>query len=127
MSQTMQDLSNETHDLIASDRVEGTAVYSRSGEHLGTVKNFMVDKQSGHVAYAVMSFGGFLGIGDRYHPLPWKTLHYDPGRSGYVVDLTADQLRDAPNYGSDTAPNWDDQIYGHSVDDYYAHAGTIMR
>ena len=66
---------DETGRLIASNKVEGTAVYNRQGERLGSVYNFMVDKISGQVAYAVMSFGGFLGIGDSYHPLPWKSLH----------------------------------------------------
>jgi hypothetical protein len=61
---------NETDRLIASDKVEGTAVHNRAGEHLGSVYNFMVDKFIGCIAYAVMSFGGFLGIGERYHPLP---------------------------------------------------------
>jgi hypothetical protein len=69
---------DETSRLIASSKVEGTEVYSRNGEHLGEVYNFMVDKFTGQVAYAVMSFGGFLGIGERYHPLPWKALDYDP-------------------------------------------------
>jgi PRC-barrel domain len=67
----------ETDRLIASDKVEGTAVYNRQGERLGTVHNFMVDKSTGRVAYAVMSFGGFLGMGESYHPLPWRVLTYD--------------------------------------------------
>ena len=68
---------DETRRLIASNKVEGTAVYNRTGEQLGTVFNFMVDKVSGQVAYVVMSFGGFLGMGESYHPLPWKALTYD--------------------------------------------------
>ena len=67
--------SDETDRLIASNKVEGTAVYNRQGERLGSIYNFMVDKRSGQVEYAVMSFGGFLGIGDSYHPLPWKALN----------------------------------------------------
>src|SRR5215207_8063360 len=78
---------DETTRLIASNKVEGTAVYNQEGEHLGSVYNFMVDKVSGQVAYAVMSFGGFLGLGERYHPLPWKVLTYDTTMGGYVVDL----------------------------------------
>ena len=69
--------TDETDRLIASNKVDGTAVYNRQGERLGSVYNFMVDKRSGQVEYAVMSFGGFLGIGDSYHPLPWKSLKYD--------------------------------------------------
>ena len=67
---TMQDpqsvATDETSTLISSDKVEGTAVYNRAGEKLGSIHTLMIDKTSGKVAYAVMSFGGFLGIGDRY-------------------------------------------------------------
>ena len=109
---------NETDRLIASDKVEGTAVYDRAGEHLGSVYNFMVDKFTGSVAYAVMSFRGFLGIGERYHPLPWKVLTYDTRLAGYVVDLTRDQLERAPHYALEDTP-WADPKYGRSVYDYY--------
>ena len=111
--------TDETRELIASDKVEGTAVYNRQGERLGTVHNFMVDKCSGQVAYAVMSFGGFLGIGESYHPLPWKVLTYDTAQGGYVVDLSREQLQGAPSYGSSDMPDWTDRTYGRRVDDYY--------
>ena len=109
---------NETERLIASDKVEGTAIYTRGGEHIGSVYTVMIDKYSGQVAYAVMSFGGFLGIGERFHPLPWKALDYDPGLGGYVADVTREQLERAPSYASDEAP-WDNPGYGRSVYDYY--------
>ncbi|BBK40472.1 hypothetical protein STVA_04920 [Allostella vacuolata] len=110
--------TNETDRLIASDKVEGTAVYNRKGEHLGSVYNFMVDKVSGQAAYAVMSFGGFLGIGQSYHPLPWKMLTYDTGMSGYVVDIDAARLKGAPTY-SDAEQPWSDPAYGRRIYDYY--------
>jgi hypothetical protein len=109
---------NETERLIASDKVEGTPVYNRQGEHIGSVYTVMIDKYSGQVAYAVMSFGGFLGIGERYHPLPWKALDFDPRLGGYVADLSREQLERAPSYASDEAP-WDNAGYGRSVYDYY--------
>ena len=109
---------NETERLIAADKVEGTAVYNRAGEHLGSVYTVMIDKYSGQVSYAVMTFGGFLGIGERYHPLPWKALDYDSKVGGYVVDATREQLERAPSYASDEAP-WDNPGYGRSVYDYY--------
>ena len=90
--------TDETDRLIASNKVEGTAVYNRNGDRLGTVHNFMVDKRSGQAEYAVMSFGGFLGIGESYHPLPWKILTYDTGQGGYVVDLDQSLLEKAPSY-----------------------------
>jgi hypothetical protein len=111
--------TDETNRLISSDKTVGTAVYNRHGEHLGSVYNLMIDKYSGQVAYAVMSFGGFLGIGQRYHPLPWRTLTYDTRKGGYVVDIDRTRLETAPSYTSSTAPNWSDRAYGHRVDDYY--------
>src|SRR5215212_8243601 len=98
--------TDETVRLIASNKVEGTAVYNREGEHLGTVYNFMVDKVTGQVAYAVMSFGGFLGLGQSYHPLPWRLLTYNTKVGGYVVDLDKDRLRDAPSFASGETLNW---------------------
>jgi hypothetical protein len=111
--------TDETDRLISSDKAVGTAVYNRRGEHLGSVYNLMIDKYSGQVAYAVMSFGGFLGIGESYHPLPWRTLTYDTRKGGYVVDIDRTRLETAPSYTSSTAPNWSDRAYGHRVDDYY--------
>ena len=110
--------TDETDRLIASDKVEGTAVYNRQGESLGSVYNFMVDKYTGKVAYAVMSFGGFLGIGDSYHPMPWESLDYDPKVGGYVVDLDRSKLEGAPTYRSSDNP-WSDREYGRRVYDYY--------
>src|SRR4051794_1301453 len=109
--------TDETDELIASDKVEGTAVYNREGERLGTVYNFMVDKRSGQVAYAVMSFGGFLGLVQSYHPLPWRLLTYNTKVGGYVVDLDKERLRDAPSYAGES-PAWD-RTYGKSIDEYY--------
>ena len=93
----------ETNRLIASNKVEGTAVYDPQGERLGSIYNFMVDKRSGQAEYAVMSFGGFLGIGDDYYPLPWKALKYNTTLEGYVVDLDKGRLEQAPHYARDAA------------------------
>jgi sporulation protein YlmC with PRC-barrel domain len=109
--------TDETDELIASNKVEGTAVYNREGERLGTVYNFMVNKVTGQVAYAVMSFGGFLGLGQSYHPLPWRLLTYNTKVGGYVVDLDKERLRDAPSYAGES-PAWD-RTYGKSIDAYY--------
>jgi hypothetical protein len=109
---------DEATRLIASNKVEGTAVYNQEGEHLGSVYNFMVDKVSGQVAYAVMSFGGFLGLGDSYHPLPWKALRYDTKLGGYVVDLDRDRLAGAPSYRGGEDP-FADPAFGPKLTDYY--------
>jgi hypothetical protein len=110
---------DEAGDLIASNKVEGTAVYNRQGERLGSVHSFMVGKRSGKVAYAVMSFGGFLGIGENYHPLPWEALTYDTAQGGYAVDLDKGKLEGAPSYRAGEDPFTSDAAYGRRIYDYY--------
>ena len=119
--------TDETPSMISSDKVEGTTVYNRQGDKLGSIKTVMIDKRSGQVAYAVMSFGGFLGIGDRYHPLPWRVLTYDTNKDGYVVDLDKSRLEKAPSYGASETPNWNDAKWGRQVHDYYGvtSSGTL--
>ena len=117
--------TDETQDLIASNKVEGTAVYNRQGERLGEVYNFMVGKRSGQVAYAVMSFGGFLGIGESYHPLPWNALTYDTDLGGYVVDLDKDRLSKAPSHTAGEDP-FADPAYGRRVRDYWSSGGAAL-
>ena len=78
----------------------------------------MLDKMSGRVAYAVMSFGGFLGIGEKYHPLPWSTLNYDTSQGGYVVNVSREQLEGAPVYADDEQPRWNRE-YEQDIHDYY--------
>lgn len=109
---------DETTELIASNKVEGTAVYGRDGKKLGEVTNFMVGKRSGRVAYAVMTFGGMMGIGTSHYPLPWSSLDYDTSKGGYVVDITKEQLKDAPSHGAGDDP-FADPGYGRRVSDYW--------
>ncbi len=112
--------ADESGTLISADKVIGTAVYDASGERLGTVDSIMLNKRSGKVAYAVMSFGGFLGIGERYHPLPWNVLTYDEQKGGYNVEHSADDLRKAPNYSRDEVDNFDGgSSRSREVDSYY--------
>lgn len=113
---------DETMTLIASDKVEGTAVFNRAGEKLGSIHNFMVDKQSGQVEYAVLSFGGVLGMGTDYYPLPWESLTYDTEQGGYLVDIDKETLKSGPHYGATDEPSYDrafgETIYGHYGLDY---------
>ena len=88
--------ARETTRLIGSDKVEGTAVRRTNGDKVGTIERVMIDKRGGRVAYAVMSFGGFLGIGDEYRALPWSVLRYNEDLDAYELNLTEDQLRGAP-------------------------------
>ncbi len=106
--------------LISSERVTGTNVYNRDGEKLGNVEAMMIDKMSGQVRFAVMSFGGFLGMGEKYHQLPWDGLSYDTNEGGYVVNLSREALGNAPTYSREELDNFD---YGKSgsIDDYYGN------
>ena len=110
--------ARETGSLIASDKVEGTAVYGTDQNKIGELERVMIDKLSGKVAYAVVSFGGFLGIGEDYYPMPWSTLKYDTDLGGYRVGVTKSQLENAPKYSESTGWNWnrdnDRRVY-----DYY--------
>ena len=85
---------DETERLIASNKVEGTPVYDRNGDRLGSIHNFMVDKFRGKVIYAVLKCGtGFLGLDDRYYPLDWNELTFDTRLGGYRVDMVEDDLQ----------------------------------
>ena len=104
--------------VISSEDVVGTKVYNPAGEKLGSIDTIMVDKYLGVVRYAVMEFGGFLGLGTDLYPLPWSALTYDPELGGYVVALTKAQLDEAPKYEPTKVPAYTDE-YGRRVYDYY--------
>jgi len=110
--------ARETALLIGSDKVEGTAVYGADQKKIGSLERVMIDKLSGKIAYAVLSFGGFMGIGEDYYPVPWSMLKYDTSLGGYRVGLTKAQLDKAPRYSKSTDWNWnrdnDRRVY-----DYY--------
>ena len=121
MATNNADLDRQAHTtsgtIIAADKVEGTNVYIYAGDKLGSVDHVMIDKMSGKVCYAIMSFGGFLGIGESYHPLPWHKLTYDEAKGGFVVDLDKQRLEGAP-YSKEAAIDWTPE-WGRRIDDYY--------
>jgi sporulation protein YlmC with PRC-barrel domain len=108
---------------IAASQVNGTSVYNTAGEKLGSVYDVILDKKSGKAEYAILSFGGFLGIGDKYHPLPWHQLTYDTAQDGYVVNLDRRRLEGAPVYAANEMTAWDD-LRGRDIDAYYG--GSMM-
>jgi sporulation protein YlmC with PRC-barrel domain len=116
----------ETRTLIAADRVEGTSVYDRAGNKLGSIDSVMLDKHSGRVAYAVLSFGGFLGFGESHFPLPWEQLKYDTRNDGYVVDITEERLKGAPQFDSGSAVDWTDDAWVGRIDEYYGASRPMM-
>lgn len=102
--------------LISSQDVDGTRVYSPDGEKLGHIDALMIDKLSGKVAYAVMRFGGFLGMGEEHYPIPWSKLSYDTELDGYVTGITREQLQNAPERRED----WDrDRAWEEGYFSYY--------
>ena len=104
--------------LISASKVQGTPVFNTEGERLGHVEDLVLHKVSGEVAYAVLSFGGVLGLGEKFSPLPWSVLTYDTDKGGYLVPLGKEQLREAPHYNRDELTN-DDNGWGARVNDYY--------
>lgn len=104
--------------LISSERVEGTAVYGSDGKKLGSIDELMIDKRSGQVCYAVLEFGGFLGMGTDRYPLPWSTLKYDTAQDGYVVSIDRKTLEGAPRYAETEVPEYTPE-YDRRVHDYY--------
>lgn len=112
------DTENTRGRLIATSKVSGTAVYDTVGTKLGSIYDIMLDKASGRSEYAIMSFGGFLGMGARYHPLPWNQLTYDTGLGGYVVNMDRRRLEGAPSYEEDQLSAWND-IRSNDINTYY--------
>jgi hypothetical protein len=110
--------SRETGNLIGSDKVEGTAVYGADNSKIGSIERVMIDKVSGRISYAVLGFGGFLGLGNDHYPLPWQSLKYDTGLGGYRTGVTENQLRGAPKYHDENDWNWSDTSRNRALDDY---------
>jgi hypothetical protein len=109
----------EFGNLIGSDKVEGTAVYGADDRKIGAIERVMIDKISGKISYAVLGFGGFLGLGNHHYPLPWQSLKYDTRLGGYRTGVTEGQLRGAPKYSDEADWNWADAVRKQALDDYY--------
>ncbi len=117
-TQTNLDTDSTSGALISSSKVEGTKVYNIAGETLGSIDSVMIDKRSGNVRYAVLEFGGFLGMNTDRYPLPWNLLKYDTEQDGYVVPMDKGRLQDAPRYPQSSVPPYTSDYAG-SVDRYY--------
>jgi hypothetical protein len=93
-----QSTTDSPNPLIFAGKVNGTPVFNAAGERIGHIQDLAIGKMTGQVAYAILSFGGFLGIGEKHHPVPWSILTYDPVNHGYIVPRDKEQLRLAPSY-----------------------------
>lgn len=121
LSETEPELDRH-HELVSSTRIEGTPVVNARGEKLGSVHSVMIHKKTGQVVYAILSFGGFLGIGSHVHPIPWEKLAYDAQLHVYRVDLTRKQLEEAPIRHLDEADRPTIRSYDERLYEYYGVA-----
>jgi len=120
--------TSDVHPLILANRVTGTPVFNKAGERIGHIDDLSINRISGQIVYVIMSFGGFLGIGEKFHPLPWSILDYDPEQDGYVVPLDKGALEAAPTYdryelaelGGPSHQTYGEQIFG-----YYGPYGSV--
>jgi len=104
---------------IRASKVIGTTVKDSTGERLGKVEDVVLDKQSNSILFGVMSFGGVLGMGEKYHPVPWAALDYDEGSNAYVINLTKEQLKAAPADSLEELTRDDGAAYRDRAFDYY--------
>jgi hypothetical protein len=111
--------TRETSRLISSEKVTSTSVENVKGDNLGHIQDIMLDKISGRVAYAILKYGSFLGMGGKLFALPWDVLKYDTRRGGYIVDIPEDRLKNAPSFDEGTEPAWGDRAYDKQIHDYY--------
>lgn len=119
-------IETSAHHLITATRVNGASVFNPAGERIGHVEDLSIHKVTGQVIYALMSFGGFLGIGERFHPLPWSMLDYDTDKDGYVVPLDKSQIEAAPSLDRaeleelGAGDSWRTRLF-----DYYGPYGAV--
>lgn len=130
MAETSNDLQtddlrmDETLNLIGSDKVEGTSVRRPNGDHLGSIRRLMIEKATGRISYAVMNFGGFLGLGEAYYPVPWNLLRYNESLDAYELDISDEQLKGAPQFTDESAYDWS-RAEGRRVNDFYGMSGIV--
>ncbi|QKC86399.1 PRC-barrel domain-containing protein [Mesorhizobium sp. NZP2077] len=106
-------------EAIAASRVIGTSVYNTEGKSIGSIEDIMLDKTSNGIMFAVIGFGGFLGIGEKYHAVPWASLDYDERKGGYVVPFSKDQLKAAPAYSINELAGADGETARDASYEYY--------
>jgi hypothetical protein len=111
--------AGKSHSLIASDRVEGTAVRRSDGKKIGRIERLMIDKLSGSVAYAILSFGGLLGMGQKHLPVPWSRMQYSLLLEAYEINLTDEELAKAPSYAADKEFDWGNRTREAEIHAYY--------
>ncbi len=110
--------------VLSADTISGDTVRNPEGEHIGTIKELMIDLNSGRVAYAVLAFGGFLGLGEKYFAVPWKALRIDTTRHCVVLDVPKERLREAPGFDKDSWPDTNSPEFHRDIHAYYGYEPT---
>ena len=106
-------------DLMGADTLVGNDVCNQKGEDVGDIKEIMLDMRSGKVGYAVLSFGGFLGMGEKLFAVPWGALTLDTKNKRFVLNVEKDRLKNAPGFDKDHWPNMADQSWAREIHSYY--------
>lgn len=110
----------ESHDIIAVDKIEGTAVYDMNGDKVGTIRNVIIDKLSGKLVYATMAAWGVPERAEKYHALPWNILNYNPDLSGYQLDVDREKLvQRLPATEEELTKNFQNKDWGRQLYHYY--------
>ena len=110
--------------LLSASTISGDDVYNRQGEKLGSIKDLMMDIHSGRVCYAVLSFGGFLSLGEKLFAVPWSALAVDTENKRLLLDTNEERLKDAPGFDKDNWPNMADPSWAKSIHSYYGTEST---
>lgn len=118
MATTTQSAPQETPETFSIGKIEGSDVYLPDAERIGAIEGLLIDKRSGKVAYAVISFGGFFGIGEEHFPIPWAKLHYKAEIDAYEIEIDQEKLANAPKFSHEAAYDWS-QAEGRQINDYY--------
>lgn len=113
--------------LMGADTLIGNKVYNKQAEDLGDIKEIMLDMRHGHVSYAVLEFGGFLGMGSKLFAVPWKALTLDTAEKRFILDASKESLKNAPGFEKDNWPDMADSVWEKSIHDYYGTAPYNMR
>lgn len=108
-------MDDGNRSLISSEKINGTEVDGADGSHIGTIGHLMIDKVSGKMAYAVMGFGGFLGLSEEHHPIPWNKLDYNVSKGGFVTDIHEEDISRTPARRErwDEDREWEERIHSH--------------
>lgn len=116
---TSEDGPGPGPDLMGADTLMGNDVYNKDGEDLGDIKEFMIDMASGQIRYAVLSFGGMMGMGDKLFAVPWRALTLDTVNKRFTLDVSAATLKDAPGFDKDKWPMMADETWASGVHRFY--------